>query len=316
MPTRPPLAVFAVPLYENAGHLSEAIDSLLGQSLRELAVVLVDDCSTDATQTVAGEIAARDERVSYVRNARRLGLVANWRRAFALARERHPEAPYFAWGSDHDVWDEHWLARLAAALDASPRAVLACPLSSRIDAGGEAFGGRPAGGFSTAGIAEPARRLAATVLGAPAGTQVYGLFRAAALERAGVLQPVLAPDRLLLAELALHGETVVVDELLWRRRFKHDLTRARQRRSIFPDGPPAWSYAPWYLQHAAVLAWRLGLRGDGRPDVSRPLGLAAAAGYPWLALGRFAVLLRRRARRRLRRLEKRLRRAAHRLRSG
>jgi hypothetical protein len=130
--------------------------------------------------------------------------------------------------------------------------------STRIDETGAVTGkrwGPPA--FSTAGVDDVSARVRAAFLDAPAGSAVYGLFRADALARAGVYRTVVAPDRLLLIELALEGESVLVPELLWYRRFRVVVSTGRQRRSFFPDGDaPAWSFLPWWLQHGGVLAAR------------------------------------------------------------
>ena len=58
--------------------------------------------------------------------------MSNWRHCYRATRERHPRARYFAWASDHDVWEPLWAARLAAELDAHPEAVLAYPLAERL----------------------------------------------------------------------------------------------------------------------------------------------------------------------------------------
>jgi len=100
---------------------------MLAQEYRSFAVILVDDCSIDDTAAVAERWAQRDGRIAFRRNARRLGLVGNWRRCFEVTRELFPQAEYFAWGSDHDWWAPRWLASLASALDESAAAVLAFP---------------------------------------------------------------------------------------------------------------------------------------------------------------------------------------------
>src|SRR4029450_6894003 len=119
-----PVAVFGAALHNNARHLPQALDSLLSQTERDLAVVLVDDASTDGTAEGATPYAAAP-RVGYERNPVRLGLIRTWRRALELGRRRHPRAEYFAWASDHDVWDHRWLERMLAELGGHPPAVLA-----------------------------------------------------------------------------------------------------------------------------------------------------------------------------------------------
>ncbi len=250
--TAPARAVVGIPLYNGAAHLDEALGSLLGQTDKRLALVLVDDASEDATADIARACAASDERVAFFRNERRLGLVDNWRRAFDLARELHPDTEFFAWGSDHDVWHPRWLQALGAELDAVPSAVLAYPLTVRVAPDGEPVQ-RP-WRFETRGRADPARRLMAAAAGMVAGDMVYGLFRARALADAGPFPRTLLPDRLLLSELALRGEFVQVQEALWQRRMTARSTIKRQRRLLFGGRPPRHAYLPWWFAHAQRLA--------------------------------------------------------------
>jgi Glycosyl transferase family 2 len=254
--TAAPSTVFGLAAYNGEAHLAEALESLLTQSRGDLAVVVVDDVSTDRTGEIAQRYAELDPRVTCARNERQLGLVRNWRRAFELAGERYPDAPYFAWASDHDVWDGRWLERLAAELFERPEAVLAYPLAVRIDDQGSEYPTRERV-FDTAGVEDPrdrVRRVAGELRGA--GELVYGLMRRSAAERCGPFPLAVLADRLYLVRLALEGEFRQVRERLWYRRFRAGvrMTNARQRRAAFPDGAPPAAYAPWWLTHPALLA--------------------------------------------------------------
>ncbi len=277
--------VFAVPLYESAAHLPEALETLLGQQEDDLALVMVDDASRDDTARVAARYAELDARATLVRNPERLGLVGSWRRGLELARELHPEAEFFAWGSDHDAWSPRWLERLVAELHAHPEAVLAYPQSVRIGERGEALREQPPWRFDTAGIADPGRRLTHFARGAVAGDMVYGLFRIRALERFG-FPGALAPDRLLLARMCLAGQFRQVPEVLWHRRYVAKVSSRRQRAAFFPRGAPAWSRVPWPLAHFGLLARELALHGSEHPHIGRPAGLALAARYLWSSTAR------------------------------
>lgn len=64
-PTSPDVSVVVI-VYNDAARLPGAVRSVLTQTLRDLEVIIVDDCSTDSTPRVAEEL-ARDPRVRYVR---------------------------------------------------------------------------------------------------------------------------------------------------------------------------------------------------------------------------------------------------------
>lgn len=246
--------MFGLTTYNGQEHLAESIESLLGQTRADLAIVVVDDASADGTGEIARRYAELDPRVSYERNERQLGLVRNWRRALRLACVRFPDALYFAWASDHDVWHPHWLEATAAELDGHPEAVLAYPVTVRIDDFGSEYPTRTRL-FDTAGVADPELRLRRVAGGMTnAGEMVYGLMRRDALERAGPFPLVVLPDRLQLLRLSLEGEFRQVERRLWYRRYRAGvaMTNSRQRATSFPDGVPLGAYLPWWLTHSAT----------------------------------------------------------------
>jgi glycosyltransferase involved in cell wall biosynthesis len=268
-----PRVVIGAPLFEKADYLPGALDSLLAQSYRDFALILVDDASGDRTPEVAESYAARDRRAAFRRNPERLGMIGNKRRCFQLARELYPGCSYFAWGSDHDFWHPRWLKALVAALDAHPEAVLAYPLSVRIEASGEVVRGPWT--FDTLGEKRASLRVRRTTRRAASGSMVYGLYRADALEQAGVFRYVLNPDRLLMLELALQGQFVQVPEVLWERRFRGLASHARQREAFFPGGAPLSMRIPSWLVHVGVFLRTYVVRGSAQ---GRWTGLAATSG--------------------------------------
>lgn len=305
--------VIAAPLFNKAAYLPAAVESLLAQTHADLALLLIDDRSDDATGEIARGFAAADPRVEYHLNPRRLGMLGNTNRAFALASERHPEAEFWALGSDHDLWEPRWLETLVGLLDAHPEALLAYPQTVRIDEHGVPYdrGGKPPWRSETIGIEDPATRLRAAYRGMVAGDMIYGLFRTRALDELGNLyRPVLVPDRLLLSELAVRGPAVQAPEVLWRRRFRGLATLERQRSAFFLDDVPRRARLPWWAQHTLALAVAYVWHGEGAPRIGRAAGARFTAAYLRLALAH-------RARRRLVRFERRRsrykpRRVAHR----
>ena len=274
-----PKVVIGLPSYNHAAEAKEAIESILGQTYADLSVVVVDDCSDDSTYEILQSYASIDPRVVCERNERRVGMIENWRRAFVACRTRFPDAEYFAWGSDHDLWHPRWLSALVGAIESSPAIVLAYPLNTKVTADGGPVDRKP-WLFDTAGVKSPRRRLEMASWNMSAGNMIYGLFRARAVERAGVFRRLLVPDRMLLAELALLGEFKQVPQVLWFRRwYGRIFSLGRQRRSFFPEGFPAYAYLPWWLNHSGVLAWNLGVQGTGRPAIGRQTGWLIAFRY-------------------------------------
>jgi glycosyltransferase involved in cell wall biosynthesis len=278
-----PRAVFGVPVYNHAPKLRKALDSLLSQSLGDFRIIISDDNSADETPTIAAEYVEKDARVTYHRNQRRIGYIENARLCFELARKRFPKAPYFAWGSDHDVWDSRWLETLIASLEAHPDAVLACPRTKRIDADGTELK-IAVDDLSTLNDKSLVRRFVKTFDGMSAGNMVYGLFRADALERAGVMRRQLLPDRLLLIELSFLGPMLTVPEYLWHRRYRGRFSIERQIQASFPETPPAYIRLPWWIAHSGSLFHSLAISSQSGVRLGVWRGGAYAFLYSALAV--------------------------------
>lgn len=260
--------VVGIPTYRGREHLEEALTSLLGQRYRDVAFVLCDDASGDGTADIARAFARSDDRLVVAENPSRVGLVANWNRVLAMAVDAAPDATYFAWASDHDLWDEHWLTLHVDALDAHEEVVLVYPHVERFDESGTRPGSEWS--FDTHDEPDPARRLRRAAASMVAGDMVYGLFRRRPLEAVGGLPLCVYPDRLLLARLSLLGRFRQLPGTTWHRRLTTPSTPRRQRRTLYRGTPPASSRLPWWLVHAALL-----VPDAGRRDASL-YGLAGA----------------------------------------
>jgi glycosyltransferase involved in cell wall biosynthesis len=110
--TEAPRVSVLIATHNRGGMVVGAIDSVLGQSLRDLEVIVADDGSTDDT---AERIAAIEGPVEYVR-LERSGLIARARNE-ALKRAR---GELIAFLDDDDCWEPEKLAHQVAVLDADP----------------------------------------------------------------------------------------------------------------------------------------------------------------------------------------------------
>lgn len=54
-----------IPIYNTANYLRESLDSICNQKLKELEIILINDGSTDDSQEIIREYAARDKRIQY-----------------------------------------------------------------------------------------------------------------------------------------------------------------------------------------------------------------------------------------------------------
>jgi glycosyltransferase involved in cell wall biosynthesis len=80
---REPLVTVCIPTYNRARWIREAVESALAQTYQNLEVLVVDDASSDDTESVVR--ALDDPRVRFVANERNLGMVGNHNRTLQLA---------------------------------------------------------------------------------------------------------------------------------------------------------------------------------------------------------------------------------------
>ena len=103
--TSPSLSI-VMPAYNAAPHIAAAIGSVQAQTFGDFELIVVDDCSTDATASVVQDIAAVDPRVRCVRLPANMGAPAGPRNEGV----RQARAPWVAFIDADDLWHPGKLA--------------------------------------------------------------------------------------------------------------------------------------------------------------------------------------------------------------
>jgi len=79
-----PKVSVCIPVYNGSAYIAESINSVLAQTYEDFHLIVCDNCSTDNTEEIVRSF--RDPRLTYVRNAKNLGLVGNSNRCLDLAK--------------------------------------------------------------------------------------------------------------------------------------------------------------------------------------------------------------------------------------
>ena len=116
--------------YNGERFLRPLLDSVLGQSHTDIALIVSDDASTDGTVEILREYAAKDNRVKLFLQDHNLGFVRNFE--FLLMRSN---APYVAFADQDDVWAPGKLEIMLSVLKTSGKS-LAYTDMRRIDENG------------------------------------------------------------------------------------------------------------------------------------------------------------------------------------
>lgn len=205
-----PLVSVGIPVCNGGRYLRQTLEALLAQDYTHLELIISDNASTDDTEAIATEFAARDSRIRYQRNEDDIGARCNFRRVVDMAT-----GTYFMWASCHDLWAPDLLRRCVDIMERDPAVVLCHSRAAEIDAEGNRLGPLR-GGADTRSLSPTARykRVVRRMTGYP----IYGLFRRDAL-RSVRFRRGLSADAIILAELAFAGEFACVPaELFFLRR--------------------------------------------------------------------------------------------------
>ena len=202
-----------LPVYNGGDYLEEAVRSLLGQTHQNLTVHISDNCSTDTTEEIARAFVESDERVTYHRNAENLGATGNWDRVREVAR-----GPYFKWAAHDDVHGPRWVELCLDALRNEPGAALAYTGAVVIDQHSDVLDVSIDEGIDGT-IVDHRLRFRDFLLNEIWCIPIFGLTR---LDLVAPMPPIgkyYGSDKAVLAELALKGTFVKIDEPLFLRRF-------------------------------------------------------------------------------------------------
>lgn len=103
-----------LPVYNGERFLGQAIESILAQVYTNWELIIVNDCSTDSSESIMVNYAQRDDRIKIINNPHNLKLPRSLNAGFKVAT-----GDYFTWTSDDNLLKEDMLKRLCVELDAS-----------------------------------------------------------------------------------------------------------------------------------------------------------------------------------------------------
>lgn len=119
-----------MPFYGDASLMRDAVQSVIAQSSPDWRLTVIDDC--DPALGVGAWVSGLDHpQVAYVRNERRLGVSANFRRSLALA-----SAPYVTFMGCDDLLGRDYVATVSETVQARPGVAAVQPRVQVIDGAG------------------------------------------------------------------------------------------------------------------------------------------------------------------------------------
>lgn len=200
-----------LPVYNGQNYLRDAIESILAQTYSDFRLIITDNCSTDGTQDICREYAAKDRRIEYHRHAENIGAAPNFNSAFHYAGD----CEYFKWAAHDDVMGKDFLKVCVQKLEADRSLSIAHTLSVRIDKDRKSVGTYDSE-FPLNG--NKVRDRFYRILWVDHFTEIWGLMRSSYLKKTILYGSFIGSDRTLLAEMLLQGDIAYVPEYHFFRR--------------------------------------------------------------------------------------------------
>jgi glycosyltransferase involved in cell wall biosynthesis len=133
--SKAPTVSVVMPAYNAAKYIKCAIESILRQTFNDFEFIIIEDCSTDNTQSIIREYAAEDSRIILCSNSRNLGIAPSLNRGLSIA---HGE--YVARMDADDISYPQRLEKQVAYLKTNPDVCMVATSFERIDENGDIIG--------------------------------------------------------------------------------------------------------------------------------------------------------------------------------
>lgn len=69
-----PKVSIIIPVYNVEKYISECLESCINQTLKDIEIIIVDDCGSDKSMDIAKEYAKKDGRIKIIKNSKNMGL--------------------------------------------------------------------------------------------------------------------------------------------------------------------------------------------------------------------------------------------------
>lgn len=115
------LVSVVVPVYNASRFLSRTINSVLAQTYQNFEIIIVDDCSTDDSLSIAQNFAKQDSRIQLLHNPKNIGVAETRNRGINEAK-----GEYIAFLDSDDVWLPQKLERQMALAKRTDADIVYC----------------------------------------------------------------------------------------------------------------------------------------------------------------------------------------------
>ena len=107
-----PLVSVIMPAYNAESYIEQAVRSVIGQTIKDWELIVLDDGSQDGTCAIVESLAREDDRIRFVRNVENIGVAKTRNRGFEIC-----SGQYVALLDSDDVWHPEKLEMQLARME-------------------------------------------------------------------------------------------------------------------------------------------------------------------------------------------------------
>jgi glycosyltransferase involved in cell wall biosynthesis len=232
-------------VYNGERYLTEAVDSLLAQTMGDFVLDISDNASTDGTEEICRAYAASDPRVRYIRQPENRGAIWNCNFAMGIS----PDTELYKACAHDDVYAPTYVERCLEELDRRPE-IVACHSRTLYinEQSQEIMRSFRRQAFTDA---RPWVRFQQILLRTHDYSNVFALTRRSVMARVRPFQQVFNCDGVFLSELAFQGPFGEVPEHLFANRM-----HAKRATAVTTSGREAQMWANWLGASSRLPLWR------------------------------------------------------------
>ena len=116
-----PLVSVIMPAYNAELYITEAVSSVLSQSVTDLELIVIDDCSHDQTKAIVNRFAQKDSRVRLIANEENVGVAKTRNRGLDLCCGK-----FVALLDSDDYWKPQMLEKMIARAEETKADIIYC----------------------------------------------------------------------------------------------------------------------------------------------------------------------------------------------
>jgi glycosyltransferase involved in cell wall biosynthesis len=220
-----PLVSIGIPVFNGANYIRQAIDSILEQTYPNLEIIISDNASTDQTAEICNGYLNNDLRIRYYRNEKNIGAGANYDSCFNLSCGK-----YFKWSAHDDMIESTYIEKAVSLLEQNNEAVLCISQVRQVDENSNTIRVYDLN-YPGLSSTRPSQRFRPMLMDMTGCEYFFGLFRRDSLIGSELHGNFINSDKILIAEMALRGNFIKIDEPL----FLHREHVERYTKAVYPD---------------------------------------------------------------------------------